>query len=286
MGVKQFYQLFDGVEVSMHELNGKTIAVDAMTEIYRATVGMPKLNTLTDSAGHSTNHINTILTIILKFLKNNIKLIYVFDSPISNEYKTIELIRREERKQMATECGNEKQAFRISAANVNDIITLLTLLGIQYTIAPTQYDAEHICAKLNYTGIVDYILTTDADAFMYGGLSILKYEKRKLINYTREMLKTQLSLKNKIEITDDHLLRIGVCLGTDYCDKTKGLGIKTVVGKCMQTQLTPDQENTIRIFKSDPPVNPIFEPIADRVKLLTWLESKSFNRQRMEKLLL
>ena len=76
MGIKDFSKIFTYTrEVKFADLKNKKIAIDAMTEIWRASLGA--MNKLTDANGNPTIHINVILAIILDLQKNNIKQIWV-----------------------------------------------------------------------------------------------------------------------------------------------------------------------------------------------------------------
>lgn len=275
MGVKQFFQLFDGEEVSLPDLKDTTIAVDCMTEIYRAALGMPLLNSMTDDEGNSTGYINIIVQTVSKFMKCGIDLLYVFDPQQPPKLKAAELTRR---KNIRTSDG--KRAFQVTSEMIKNVQLILSLMGVPYIVSPPFTDAEQICAILNANGEVDHIMTTDSDAFMYGGDSVLKWEKKKLILYTRDKFKAHTGL------TNDQMLLLGVCLGTDFCNKTPGIGKGTVVKKCISQELTSEQLAAIELFNSKPIIPKRIKPTKDIPALLLWLESKNFNRTRMEKILL
>lgn len=272
MGVKQFFQLFDGTEIKLNDLAGSKIAVDVMVEIYRSSIVQ-----LTDSQGNSTAHIMVLFNSILGFIKNNITPIYIFDSPTPNVHKTAELECREKKRQDAKAKG--KPIFQVTKQIISDVQKLLTYLGVAYATAPDGYDAEHVCAEMNKVGMVKHILTTDADAFMFGGLSVLKYEKRKLINYTIE------NIMETTNLSYDQLLRLGACLGTDYCSKSKGVGLKTVVKKCLLCEMSDDQNTAISIFKSTAPIPKLIEKNRDLASLVNWLVEKSFNEEKIQHLI-
>ena len=262
MGVKNFFKLFNGVNVNLNNLKGSKIAVDGMIEAYRST-----RYTLTDKNGLSTNHINHTIMTVCKFKKFNISLIYVFDSaPVP--LKAEELVKRRALK------SNKIMTMEM----INDIKYVLKHMGVSYIMAPDYYDAEHVCAKLNALGRVDHVLSTDADVFMYGGVSLLKNEKT-LQHYTIESFEKQTGCKQE----DVPLL--GVILGTDFCEKTPKIGIATVVSKMKDVTLTTEQQKALNHFKSDVqiPDIEIFNP--DISTLLDWLEKRNFNRTRFSKIL-
>ena len=102
MGIKDFSKAFEATSiVSLKSLAGKTIAIDAMTELYRSALGAKSISQLTDKYGKPTMHINVILSVILEMHKNKIKQIWCFDSPTSNRLKAAELDKRKHRKDSA-----------------------------------------------------------------------------------------------------------------------------------------------------------------------------------------
>ena len=103
MGIKDFSKTFTHTSiVTMAKLANKTIAIDAMTEIYRSALGAKSISTLTDADGNPTMHINVVLSVIVSMHKYNIKQIWCFDSPTSNKLKAEELDKRKQRKDAAT----------------------------------------------------------------------------------------------------------------------------------------------------------------------------------------
>lgn len=88
-------------------MTGMTIAIDAMTEIYRAALGAKSIGTLTDPSGKPTIHINVILANVLEFQRQGVNQIWVFDhnqdpnKDFHNPLKLNELAKRQKRKTTA-----------------------------------------------------------------------------------------------------------------------------------------------------------------------------------------
>ena len=102
MGIKDFSKAFEATSIiSLKSLAGKTIAIDAMTELYRSALGAKSVHQLTDKYGRPTMHINVIISVILEMHKNKIKQIWCFDAPTSNRLKSDELDKRKQRKESA-----------------------------------------------------------------------------------------------------------------------------------------------------------------------------------------
>lgn len=80
MGIKDFSKTFEAVRVvKWKDLKNKTVAIDAMTEIYRAALGAQSTHTLTDRDGNPTIHLSVLLANIVEMQSNGIKQIWVFD---------------------------------------------------------------------------------------------------------------------------------------------------------------------------------------------------------------
>lgn len=112
MGIRDFSKAFNACQiVTWKDFKGQTLAVDAMTELYRAALGAASVKTLTDPQGNPTIHLSVFLSNILKAKKCGVKLIYVFDhddnasesKEFHNPAKIQEMIRRRKRKQDAKE---------------------------------------------------------------------------------------------------------------------------------------------------------------------------------------
>lgn len=110
MGIKNFSKTFNAVRtVKYKDLRGKTIAIDAMTELYRAALGAKTVATLTDKYGKPTMHISVILSIVVELQLNDVNQIWVFDydqdpnTDFHNPMKLGELAKRKKRKDIAIE---------------------------------------------------------------------------------------------------------------------------------------------------------------------------------------
>jgi 5'-3' exonuclease len=108
MGWRFFSQIFTPTRVVKYkDMSGMTIAIDAMTELYRAALGAKSVSTLTDANGNPTLHISVVLSIIIELQKQGVRQIWVFDhnqdpdSDFHNPMKNAELAKRKRRKEMA-----------------------------------------------------------------------------------------------------------------------------------------------------------------------------------------
>lgn len=231
MGVKQLYSIIDqyGVAVDDSFLNGKTIAVDAMSEIYRCVGGFLQYPT-------AIAHFNIALC-IRKLLKTGARLIYVFDNEIPPALKQAEIDRR-----------NQNNSLRINSNTVKHVIKIVEAMKIPYIIAPQGFDAEHICAYLTHVGDADIVLSGDSDVFMYGGRYLLR--RRTGNSFTMYDID---KFFNEYHLTFDDMRKIGVCLGTDYANGVPRIGPKTVLNKFRTAQYLDHHLQAIAHFASVPP---------------------------------
>ena len=99
--------------------------------------------------------------------------------------------------------------------------TLCGFLGLPCLQA--KGEAEALCAQLDKEGIVDGILTTDGDAFVYGAQRIYRFEETKEQDITLERY-TLASLKAAHGLEQDSLLLMALLLGCDFCEGVPQVG--------------------------------------------------------------
>jgi hypothetical protein len=127
MGIKNFSKAFNAVRVvKPKDYAGRTLAIDAMTEIYRAALGAKSITTLTDSSGKPTLHISVILSNVLEFHRNNVGQIWIFDhnqnpnDDFHNPAKLGELLKRKKRKDVAASEMKTLKDFQQQAPMFSD----------------------------------------------------------------------------------------------------------------------------------------------------------------------
>jgi hypothetical protein len=193
----------------------------------------------------------------------------------------------------------EKITFTMDEQIVNDCKFILDCFDICWCIAPKGSEAEQLCAKLTTTDdldfVCDFVWSTDIDALLYGSTQLVRSVKsngKKVLQlYNLETL----LIDNEINHTD--LIKIGIILGSDHAPKTPRVGPKTVLRKFKDINLSVEQINAVSVFNKDIDLTTIefhneldnVEVCSDEIKinrLLDWLESKSFNRDRIKKQIL
>lgn len=275
MTFKGFSKLVKPDSITKLRSQGGRIAIDAMTEIYRACAGKFGASILTDARGIPTKHISCYLAIIRKLQLNKAYQIWVFDAPRTagdthhNINKVGEMMRRqkvklaakkkaidleklfdsdddeEDIKKNKEEIGKaERAGFSITDQMTNDLKLILNYLNIHWIEAPSGYEGEHIAAYLTYPGvdIADSVLSNDPDVLLYGGKTMLRRDTRPgkgsiIMSYDSKSVLSQLG-----NISMNNMRKIAMILGTDFAPKTKGIGPKTVLKKLNNTELTAEQK--------------------------------------------
>lgn len=301
MGINGWFKVFgDSVMVKKEkDFKGKCLGVDVSYDIYRASLGMKNIKSLTDKNGTPTVLLNILLCNVVRYKKLGVKgLVYVFDNPKPNPYKVKEAKKRKAARKKAEEKmideahpemkeKLEKRAFTITDDMVNDVKKLLTLLGVAWIVAPEGYEAEHLGAEMTVDDIIDTFITSDSDTLLFGGKSMtrrVKKKETKTVSYEEYTLDEVLV---DYELTREQLVHYGVVLGSDFSDKTKGIGPSTILRKgCVK--LTDEQEKAKKYFLSKCPYddNMIKRSVMDKDVLIKWLvDDKNFNGKRITKLL-
>ncbi len=110
MGVHGFSKTFpEQKEITHKDIRGMRIAIDAMTLIYKAALGMKNVSGLTNPKGESTLYITVCISNIVKFHAAGAKQIWCFDfdpckasnADFHNPAKAKELLERKKRRDAA-----------------------------------------------------------------------------------------------------------------------------------------------------------------------------------------
>lgn len=189
----------------------------------------------------------------------------------------------------------EKITFSVTDQIVNDCKFILDCFDVCWCISPKGIEAEHLCAELTTTDELDFgcdfVYSTDVDTLLYGATQLVRSVKsngKKILQlYDLDGLLSD----NDIDMGDLH--KIGVILGCDHAPKTPRVGPKTVLKKFKDIDLTEEQLKAVDVFNKSVDVTKIefhnqldeVEIASDEVKirkLLDWLSSKNFNRDRIK----
>lgn len=223
-------------EITMSDLSGNIIAVDALNWIYQflTIIRQPDGQPLMDSSGRVTSHLSGLFYRTLKVLEADIKPVYVFDGKPSS-LKAAENSRRHDAR--AEALAEWKEALRkedyesarkyaqrsasVDEQTIKDSKELLDAMGIPVIQAPSE--GEALCSLMTRKGAVYAAATQDYDALLFKcprivrNLSITGKRKRgnDYITVNPELLVLEDVLKS-LEINHNQLILLGMLVGTDF----------------------------------------------------------------------
>lgn len=238
--------------VSLTDLSGKSIAIDAYNALYQflAIIRQPDGTPLKDRTGRITSHLSGLLYRTSNLVELGIKPIYVFDG-IPPTLKEAEIKRRMQIKEEALikyehaiKEGRIEEARMYAQATsrlkddmVKDAKHLLTALGVPWIQAPSEGEAQ--AAHLVKRGDADFCASQDYDSLLFGAPRLVRNVtisgRRKLprknvyIEVVPEIVELEKVLK-ELEITYEQLIDVGILVGTDFNPQgVKGIGPKTAL---------------------------------------------------------
>lgn len=172
---------------------------------------------------------------------------------------------------------------------INHIKFILDCLGIKYTTAPDQIEAEQLGAYLYKQKVISGMKTTDPDVLVFGCNRMYKKVRKQTGVYDVYELKHCLE---EHDITHDQFVKLAVALGSDFAPKAKGVGPKTAIAKVKNDKITwtEAQLKAMDVFKEE--LTPEYEIVQNErteesiQKLKEWLiKEQGFNAARLDKLL-
>ncbi|EQD48106.1 flap endonuclease-1 [mine drainage metagenome] len=238
-------------KISLEELRGKRIAIDAYNMIYQflSIIRQPDGTPLTDSKGNVTSHMSGLFYRTVELIDKGIHPIYVFDGiPSVLKQKTIAARMKRRQDALAAwesaklrgeteEARTQAQAStRITKYIVETSKALLDHMGVYYITAPSEGEAQ--ASRMCRDGLVYAAASQDYDTLLFGAPLVARNVtlsgRRKLprknvyVNVEPEMMSLSETLKG-LGITQEKLIWIGLMLGTDFNEGIKGIGPKTAL---------------------------------------------------------
>jgi len=234
-------------EVTLKDLKGKIIAIDAFNAIYQflTTIRQQDGTPLMDSKGKITSHLSGLFYRNINLLEEGIKPVYVFDGkpPV---LKREEIERRMVQKEIAKDKyerakqeGNleemrkySQQFVKIDQEVINQSKELLEALGIPVVQAKGEGEAE--ASFLAKNNLAWASASQDYDSLLYGTTRLIRNltlaRKRKTptgyVDVNIELIEFE-SLLNHLGIDKDQLICLAILVGTDYNPGgIKGIGQK------------------------------------------------------------
>jgi flap endonuclease-1 len=246
MGV-DISDLVDGTPVSLADLSGRSVAIDAYNTLYQflSSIRQPDGTPLMDRDGRVTSHLSGLLYRTASLLETGIRPAYVFDgTPPQLKQKTIEARRAvkqeaegEWKKALAE--GDMKRAHsmasrtsRLDRDMVAESEDLLGALGVPWLVAPGEGEAQ--MGRMVADGRVWAGASQDYDALLFGTTNLVRNltlaGKRRLPSgRTQDVVPEVVSLGGVLSalgVTREQLVDMAVLIGTDFNDGVKGIGPK------------------------------------------------------------
>ncbi|MBU2104447.1 MAG: flap endonuclease-1 [Nanoarchaeota archaeon] len=253
-------------EISIPELKGKIICVDAFNTLYQflSTIRQPDGTPLMDYKKRVTSHLSGLFYRNINLLNDGLKLVYVFDGG-APKLKAKTHKRREEVRDLAGEkykSAKDKedvelmrryssQLLRLDEEMVEESKELLEAMGIPVVQAPLEGEAEaaYLC-KVKRD--VYASASQDYDSILFGAPRLVRNltlsKRRKtfsgFIEVNPELIEIEKVL-NSLEIDLDQLICLGILVGTDYNPKgIPGIGQKRAL------DIVRKYKQPVFIFKS------------------------------------
>ena len=238
MGVK-FKDIVSPEEISLKDLEGRTVAIDAYNTIYQFLSGIRQRDgsPLMDQNGNVTSHLSGILYRTASIVDKGIKPIYVFDGD-SSEHKAKTLEQRRAIKEEAMEKWEEAKAagniedarkFAIRTSRMSPYILesskkLLDYMGIPYVQAEGEGEAQG--AYMVKQGDAWAVASQDYDCLLFGAPRIIRNLTLSGGLSNLEYLELEKVL-NDIDLTREQLIDVALMVGTDFNEGIHGIGAKT-----------------------------------------------------------
>ena len=235
--------------ITLKHLYGKTIAFDALVELYQflSLIRQPDGTPLKAPNGTITSHLVGLSYRLSRLISDyHIKPIFVFDGPphplkeriIKERKKQSEKAYKEwlealKRGDLETAFSKAVVAIRLNNQMIDDAMKLLTLMGIPVIKSP--HDAEAQAAYIVKRGEAWCIGSKDYDSLLYGGKRLVRFITFTGFEYlpskhTIRPLKPELieleTVLNSLRITYEQLIDIAILIGTDYNEGIPGVGPK------------------------------------------------------------
>ncbi|MCX6815163.1 MAG: flap endonuclease-1 [Candidatus Aenigmarchaeota archaeon] len=242
--------LVSAKELSLEDLNGKRIAIDANNTLYQFLSTIRDRLTgesLRDSNGEITSHLSGLFYRTSRLMESGIEPIYVFDGkPPEFKRETVQArmkIRAEAKRKWeeAVEKGEIEKvkmyaqgAARLTEDMSHEAKVLLDYMGVPWIQAPSEGEAEAAC--LAKKGRAWAAGSQDWDSLLFGAPKLVRNltitgrrkvaRKEKYIVVNPELVELN-SVLSELGVTHEQLILVGILVGTDFnMGGVKGFGPK------------------------------------------------------------
>lgn len=251
MGVK-LKTLITSTPLPLTALKGKTVAIDGMNMLfqilynpYQMQQKLPDTFYL-DRTLRVITHLYGWLQKAIGFYKNKILPVIVFDGKPDTTKRLItknlahDFLITKQNYETALTMGDRENAKRFALSRsfmflncVHESKKILQACGIPIIMAPEEAEAQ--CVALQQQGKVDYVISTDYDALLYGASHLIRqltFSTRTRVNGKWRTVKpdlTHIDLQSNLatlRISRTQLIDLSILLGNDYYPGIAGIGPK------------------------------------------------------------
>jgi flap endonuclease-1 len=261
--------IVDRQALSLDDLRGKVLAVDAQAELYQflALIRLRDGTPLRDSKGRVTSHLAGLLYRTTRLISaHGIRLVFVFDG-VPPLLKADEIGRRravrarfEAEHAEAVRQGDLARAYskatmtsRLTRDMVDDARELLRLMGIPTVQAPSEAEAQ--AAHMAKGPGVWAAASKDYDALLFGAPRLVRF----LTISGREFLPSQGTFRPIVPelidrdsllaswgMTGEQLVDLAILVGTDFNEGIRGIGPKTALKLAQRHGRIEDMPDEVR----------------------------------------
>lgn len=237
--------------VTMEDLAGKTVAIDAYNALYQflASIRGPDGTPLMDAQGRVTSHLTGLFARTANLVEAGILPVYVFDGT-PHPLKLATLRARSALKEKAREAYAEairvgdmekaRQKAQQTSSLTKDMVgqakRLLAALGLPTVDAPGEGEAQ--ATVMVQRSVAHAVASQDYDAVLFGAPRLIRNltmaGRRKLpgrqafVDIAPEQIPLGETLE-KIRLSREQLVDLAVLIGTDYNPGVSGIGPKTAL---------------------------------------------------------
>lgn len=216
MGSEWLGRFAPSSEIELDAHSGRTCAVDALNWITVYGSGFRNGNSTRIYSGSGEDDVSHVLgTIrgIRRFFHTDITPVFVFDGKFASECRQLTDPNR----------TSDETPYPQTAFYRESIAKTLSALDIPYIWYPI--DGEAGAAELNRMGYVDFTLSNDWDALLFGAETLV----REYTNSEPTQLINLGGVLAELELTREELVNIALVVGTDYNDGLHGISAESAL---------------------------------------------------------
>lgn len=285
MGIKNFYKFVEKyapqsiILTKISDYENSVIGIDFNLMIYKLIYSIRKNGYDIKNNDINVTHIHALILKLLNFREYNINSVFVFDGKAPNikanvlNKRKIMWEKLNEKYQKAETEELKKKYYYVKSDITNqelkDCKELISIFGYNIIDSPEEADAQ--LAEMSKTNIINYIASDDTDILLFGGDVLLKNfsvsKNKKIIQINLDILKNILGFSQK------DLIKLGVLLGSDYCDNSPMSINKAykIIKNIEETDIETQCSQAIKYFK---------KPVVVNIKKLNPIKPINYDRLR------